>query len=356
MEKEHQSPKYPLVSIIVPVYNVKGFCRKCFDSLLNIDYPQKEIILVDDCSTDGSNEICDKYAETYQEVTVIHHQQNGGVTQARITGVEHAHADIIMFVDSDDYVDPSILLKMQNAMFTYQADIVCCQSYKVFGDSLRVIERSIHGVFVKEGIMHLLSSNLLYDQTLKKAGMATYLCSKLFKKSLLIGSLEKGLGISYGEDTITFLDILINKANSLVCLKETLYYYVKHSSQVTAQPLHVLWPNYVNCWKYMDHIHESPGWSKQLTNRIWYYLKLSIYEDNNKWGKFYNNKFISTFQALRNSEIVKKYLWNNKDIPMQIKRHPHYILLKYRLYWLDYALYSTIWFVIRIKCKWNMCI
>ena len=341
----------PLVSIIVPVYNAKDFCRKCFDSLLNIDYPKKEIIFVDDCSTDGSQIICDEYAKAYHEITVIHHQQNGGVTQARITGVKHAHADIIMFVDSDDYVDPNILTKMTEAMLLYNADMVCCQVLNVRGEVKSVEERSIFGVYDRKGIEKLLSLNLLYDVSINKSGMPLYLCGKLFKHSLLSSSLCKGLEIKYEEDLLSVVDMLANRAEKLVVLNEPFYHYTHHESQVTSKKLWEIYPSLLKVWKSIDAIGTNK-WKDQLSQRIWMMLKPSIYDKRTDWkGVFRNNMFIETFRFLRNDEIVSNYIWNNKDISKKIKKHPHYILLKYRLYWLDYALYSMIWFVIRNKCK-----
>ena len=333
----------PLVSIIVPVYNAKEFCRKCFDSLLNIDYPQKEIIFVDDCSTDGSQIICDEYAKANHEITVIHHQQNGGVTQARITGVKHAHADIIMFVDSDDYVDPSILFKLTEAMILNNADIVGCQTWKVFGISKSVEERSIFGAFDKYGIKNLMAHNLLYDNNIKKSGMPLYLWGKLYKKKILSSSLQKGIGIKYEEDLLSVVDMLANKVDKLVMLKEPYYFYTHHDSQVTSKKLWEIYPSLLKVWKSIDAIGTN-NWKDQLSERIWMMLKPSIYDKRTDWkGVFRNNLFIETFRFLRNDAIVSNYIWNNKDISKKIKKHPHYILLKYRLFWLDYILYLLIW-------------
>lgn len=332
-----------LVSIIVPVYNVECFCQKCFDSLIAIEYPQIEIILIDDCSTDESGNICDDYQHKFHNITVIHNERNSGVTVSRLTGLKYSHGNYVMFVDSDDYVDPQIVKKMIDTLSINQADLVSCQSYKVNGDSISIIERTIYGILNRDDILHLLSSNLLFDPKLRYAGMPTFLWGKLFKRNLLIGSLDKGLGLIRGEDTIAFLDILVNKANRIVCMKEPLYYYVSHANQVTGKPLHLLCSDYIKGWERLDQIYKDSGWSIQLTKRIWNCIKPSIYDSCNHWGGVINNKFVPTFRTLRNTEIVKKYLWNNTNLPKCIKKHPHYILIKYRLFWIDYLLHIVIW-------------
>lgn len=104
------------LSIIVPVYNVAPYLRKCVDSLLAQDYSDYEIILVDDGSTDNSGAICDEYASpsfvnslTRSVVIKVIHQENGGLSAARNTGIKAANGEYICFVDSDDYWEPNVL-------------------------------------------------------------------------------------------------------------------------------------------------------------------------------------------------------------------------------------------------------
>ena len=96
------------LSIIVPIYNVAPYLRKCVDSLLAQDISDYEIILVDDGSPDECPQICDQYAEHYSNIKVIH-QANAGLSAARNSGIKFAHGDYIMFVDSDDYLQPNVL-------------------------------------------------------------------------------------------------------------------------------------------------------------------------------------------------------------------------------------------------------
>lgn len=95
----------PLISIIVPVYNVRDYLDTCLDSLQKQNYPKLEIILIDDGSTDGSGVVCDDYAKRDPRAKVIH-QQNRGLSAARNVGLTHATGSYITFVDSDDYIAP----------------------------------------------------------------------------------------------------------------------------------------------------------------------------------------------------------------------------------------------------------
>lgn len=97
-----------MVSIVVPVYNTAAYLSYCIDSLVSQTYSLKEIILVDDGSTDKSGEICDEYALRYSFIKVIH-KENAGVSAARNTGIDMARGDYLVFIDSDDFVHPGLL-------------------------------------------------------------------------------------------------------------------------------------------------------------------------------------------------------------------------------------------------------
>ena len=97
--------QYPAISIIVPVYKVEPYLRRCLDSLLNQNFRNYEVIVVDDGSPDGCGAICDEYAKKDSRFRVFH-KENGGLSSARNYGMEQARGEYLMFVDSDDWVEP----------------------------------------------------------------------------------------------------------------------------------------------------------------------------------------------------------------------------------------------------------
>ena len=101
----------PLISVIVPIYNVEQYLEKCINSILNQTYRHLEIILVDDGSPDDCGGICDQYSVMDQRVKVIH-KQNGGLSDARNAGLEIACGEFIAFVDSDDAILPEMIEKL----------------------------------------------------------------------------------------------------------------------------------------------------------------------------------------------------------------------------------------------------
>lgn len=114
-----------LISVIVPVYNVERYIRKCIDSILNQTYTNLEIILVDDGSTDGSGKICDEYEKSDSRIVVIH-KKNAGLSAARNSGLEIAQGEYIGFVDSDDWIEPTMFSALYEGF-----EITTCSSDKV---------------------------------------------------------------------------------------------------------------------------------------------------------------------------------------------------------------------------------
>ena len=114
-----------IVSVIVPVYNVQRYLETCLDSLLCQTWPHLEIILVDDGSNDGSERICDEYAQRDSRVKVIH-QVNAGAANAKNVGLDAARGDYIAFMDSDDWAEGNWIETMLTAAKSSNADVVEC--------------------------------------------------------------------------------------------------------------------------------------------------------------------------------------------------------------------------------------
>lgn len=112
-----------LISVIVPIYQVKEYLHKCITSIINQKYKNLQIILVDDGSTDGSETICDEYAKIDKRITVIH-RDNGGLVRARKTGLEYAKGDYVGFVDGDDYIDEEMYAYLYEEIIKGKADMV----------------------------------------------------------------------------------------------------------------------------------------------------------------------------------------------------------------------------------------
>lgn len=127
------------VSVIIPVYNVKDYLIDCLDSVATQSFTNKEVILVDDGSTDNSGHICDVYATTHKDFRVIH-KTNGGLSSARNRGIEEAHGKWLIFLDSDDvWSDPDCLQKLYSYAEQLNLDLVRFE-YQAVNEKLEYIE------------------------------------------------------------------------------------------------------------------------------------------------------------------------------------------------------------------------
>ena len=144
------------ISVIVPVYNVEQYLERCVDSIINQTYKNLEIILVNDGSTDNSGKLCDELAKRDDRIRVIH-KENGGLSDARNTGIEEAEADLIGFIDSDDYIDENMYELLIDNLRETNADLSMCGHYDVYNNvsEAQVTERK-HGRLVPKKLLRWL--------------------------------------------------------------------------------------------------------------------------------------------------------------------------------------------------------
>ncbi|WP_066633812.1 glycosyltransferase [Desulfolucanica intricata] len=126
----------PIISIVVPVYNVEQYLDRCVNSLINQTFKDIEIILVDDGSTDNSPKLCDEYARQDNRIKVIH-KKNGGLSDSRNMGIHYAKGEYILFVDSDDYIENDTCEKFANIVSEQEVDIVIGGAKKITSSEVK---------------------------------------------------------------------------------------------------------------------------------------------------------------------------------------------------------------------------
>ncbi len=208
-----------IISIIVPVYNIKSDLPKCLDSILAQTYSDLEVILVDDGSTDGSGAVVEEYARRDARVVVLH-QENGGVTRARFAGIRRATGSWIGFVDGDDYIEPDMYRHLLDNARKYQADISHCGYQMVFHN--RVVYYHNTGCLVQQD-----KPTGQYD-LLAGSRIEPGLWNKLFHKTLFHSLLHSGveeLGVKINEDLLMNF-YLFREARSSVYEDFCPYHYI----------------------------------------------------------------------------------------------------------------------------------
>lgn len=208
-----------LISVIIPVYNVEPFLDKCVHSVQMQTYQNIEIILVDDGSTDQCPEMCDKFAEVDSRVRVIH-KINGGLSDARNMGIEHATGEYIMFLDSDDYINKETIERLYEAIKRYNVKMAICNFCCVdsignaTGESLgspirdEVLEAKeiLKRFYQSHGWFYIVAWNKLYHKSL------------LSKSTFPVGRIH--------EDEYTAAQLIWN-AHKVACIQYSGYNYLR---------------------------------------------------------------------------------------------------------------------------------
>lgn len=214
----HPLVRHLMVTIIVPVYNVEKYIRRCIDSILAQTYERIEIILVDDGSTDESGKLCDEYAVQDQRVRVIH-QENGGQAAARNRALEVMKGDWVAFVDADDFICDAFIERMLGYGISHDADIVSCRWREGTEDQLASPRKALE----KENIKVYSGKGCYVNYfTPKKLPALESLNVKLFKADLfkdqrfIVGRLMEDMAIMHQ---------LFDRAGKVVFADEPLYYY-----------------------------------------------------------------------------------------------------------------------------------
>ena len=209
------------LSIVIPVYRTESTLHRCVKSVLDQDYPDLEVILVDDESPDRCPALCDEWAASDQRVRVIH-KKNGGLSDARNAGIAQATGEYITFVDSDDYISrhtyAPIIDRLERSP---EIDILEYPIYVHYGSSLQY-----KLTFQSEATYHDLRSYWLDGQ----AYQHTYACNKVFRRSLF-SDVNFPIGMVF-EDAHT-LPLLLRRAKVVQTFRQGLYYYCSNSQGIT---------------------------------------------------------------------------------------------------------------------------
>lgn len=212
------------ISIIVPVYNARKYLEQSIDSILQQTYHNIELLLIDDESSDGSGEICDRYAGQDSRVKVIH-QQNRGCTGSSLTGLAAATGDYYMFVDSDDYVDADMLSEMSKHLVGKKGEIVCCNHVlEKSKGTIPAICLAKPGVYEGDKLQTEIKDRLLGNE---ERQIPFSRCMKLYEKSVFEGN-EKycDTEIYLGEDFNLVYPALLD-CSRLVIMEGALFYHYR---------------------------------------------------------------------------------------------------------------------------------
>lgn len=214
-----------LITIVVPVYNVEKYIRKCLESIINQTYKNIEIILVDDGSIDNCGKICEEYKNKDNRITVIH-KENGGLSDARNVGIDNSNGEYICFIDSDDYVTNDYVEYLHKLIIKYNCEISIC-AHKVVYDSGIIISNESDKEFVMSKLEAI--ERMLYYKEFDVSAWA-----KMYKMSLFKTGIRFPKKRLFEDAATTYK--LMDKSKQISCGLQSKYFYmIRKNSIVTSE-------------------------------------------------------------------------------------------------------------------------
>lgn len=233
-----------LVSVIIPVYNVEKYLDRCLQSVVSQDYPNIEIVLVDDGSTDASPTICDNWVDRYLHKIRVIHQKNQGASFARKNGIQAAKGQYLTFVDSDDYVLPQYVSMLYRAARENHTKVAVCGFHKTVPTYARV------EINVEDCAIKILSSRQLFKRFFKYEFWGFW--GGIYHKSLFYNTIYPQATIN--EDYFVKAQIF-SKVDYIGYCTQPLYIYENHPESLSKQRLSLKalgeFDNTVATWKFI---------------------------------------------------------------------------------------------------------
>lgn len=285
-----------LISVIVPVYNVEKYVRKCIESILRQTHQNLQILLIDDGSTDSSGKICDEYAEIDARIQVIH-QRNGGSVKARKAGLLLAKGEYIGFVDADDYVEPDFYADMLSIIMESNVDFVH-SGY----DIEKGISRKVC-ISYEPGMYDISDSQAEFIRTYifkvnSRFHMSHTLWSKLFKADL-----AKTCFLQLPDEQVRGEDLLcmcqyILKSKRIFLDTKVGYHYVMREESVTHKAV-------------IENVIDYGALYSHLLHIFSHYGKLEIVRD--EMGQYFKDFYINFFAFQLKADNILVYQYDDTD-------------------------------------------
>ena len=208
------------VSVIIPIYNTEKYVERCVNSIIEQNYKNLEIILVDDGSTDQSYAVCKELQNKDQRIH-LYTQKNQGAAQARNTGLDHMHGQYVFFVDSDDFLERNTLDYLAQQMKESNAEIVCCAARTVYelGESKPYTDEGRYVLNTEQALQHCIGRNTI----------GSIIWGKMYRAELF-QDIRFPVGKHSEDEFVSYK--LIAKAKIVLCTGEYLYNYFQRSGSM----------------------------------------------------------------------------------------------------------------------------
>lgn len=326
----------PLISIIIPVYNVEKYIHRCLDSVLNQTLKNIEIILVDDKSPDNCPKICDEYALKDKRIKVIHKEKNEGLGLARNSGLDIAQGKFVAFIDSDDFIDHNMYEDLYNHAVMNKCDTVFC-SLNFFENNhvtpFKEVSKEMYfeGPEIKQFLLDMVGPNPSFKSDVKymvSVWKAIY-SKEIISKHKIHFLSEREIA---SEDMIFHIDYL-SKTQKITFIPKFYYFYVKNTSSIshtyTKEKIQRLKNFLIEVSQKLSLLYPEEEYKTRVYRKYLHYLRIAL-QIHIKM----NTQFFSCLQEIKNEcsdefyhSFIKEYPY--KQLP--IKHKIFFIAVKYKL-------------------------
>lgn len=299
------------ISIIVPIYNVEKWIERCIKGLVNQDYSNLEILLVNDGSTDNSAEICKKYAKLYNNVFLLN-KKNGGLSDARNFGITHSSGRYLAFVDSDDYVAKNYISSMYQALIDQGATMAMCGFSKV-DEKGKILETvATHSLFNGKNIS---GRDVLTVLPQKDGILGVVAWNKLYRREIFHKILFKNGKLH--EDEFIVAPLLYN-INKIAIVDKNLYFYVQRKGSIMS-----LSANDKSIINASEAFEERLQFYKQRSDIPLYYLTIEQYRlwilSQMKYFNFFSKNKVLDYLQEHYSKLVSSNECNESTFFLKIQ-------------------------------------
>lgn len=316
-----------MVSIIVPVYNTEKYLSRCIESILQQQYSDLELILIDDGTKDNAGKICDEYAQKDCRIKVLH-KDNQGLAMARKSGLELAKGEYVLFVDSDDWIEKCMVSIMLEEAIQSNADVVCAQLQKV-NDEGRIVEKSKKF----EQVLCESTEKMVYHMHVSRY-LSSTACAKMIRKELLEDVVFLN-NLAIGEEHDMVVKIIM-RAKKIIILDARFYNYYVRSGSISRSGFN---EKYINSLELYMNIEENlvnmfPQYKQDIRSFYTEY-EMAVVTAMCR-NKTYNWEIINILRRKIKSHIVDICACRNMAIYLKcsavlIAYFPHFFLIAFRI-------------------------
>lgn len=307
----------PLLTVVIPVYNVEKYLKRCLESILSQEWKCYDILLIDDGSSDNSPQICDDYVKEYDFISVIH-KENSGLSEARNTGILHAKGEYVYFPDSDDWIEPQTFVELAEELESREFDIISFN---------REFVKSEEEIILSEPKTdQVYKGKEAFVKMLKHSYITGFANDKIYKKSLFIENnilFPKG---KYYEDLGTNYKLFL-LANRVYATNQKYYHYlIDNPDSITQSWNEKKFRDMFEFYKevfYSDFVRSQINQDEIQVSKLYYVNGLT-----HILASLYKSKLDKKYSELTNE--VKLELLKNRVFISQMKDQPN--KLKYILY------------------------